>query len=202
MTCKWVIRVRVQQGIFWEVWVGIVLPISSPGLPKNGGWLDDRWRAWHLCEVDVPIDCSRWTFFDPLVFRSSRFPSIGSYTRELSDWYQHLVLPVQRLLRRALTVPNVYRLHALKFVHAWHKGVLPELFNHFFQYASVHNYNTRYATKQNLHKFRVNTNIGKPMISFMANDLWQELPYKFKDLNQFAFSKSVKNYILSQQYQT
>ena len=102
-----------------------------------------------------------------------------------------------------LTVANVYRLHALKFVNAWHKGVLPELFNHFFQYASnVHNYNTRYAAKQNLLKFRVNTNIGKPMISFMANDLWQELPYKFKDLNQFAFSKSVKNCILSQQYQT
>ena len=39
------------------------------------------------------------------------------------------------------------------------------------------------------------------MISFMAIDLWQELPYKFKDQNQFAFSKSVKNYILSQQYE-
>ena len=36
------------------------------------------------------------------------------------------------------------------------------------------------------------------MISFMAIDLWQELPYKFKDLNQFAFFKSVKNNILSQ----
>ena len=60
---------------------------------------------------------------------------------------------------------------------------------------------TRYAAKQNLPKFPVNTNIGKQMISFMAIDLWQELPYKFKDLNQFAFSKSVKNYILSQQYQ-
>ena len=35
------------------------------------------------------------------------------------------------------------------------------------------------------------------MISFMAIDLWQELPYKFKDLSQFAFSKSVKIYILS-----
>ena len=35
---------------------------------------------------------------------------------------------------------------------------------------------------------------------FTANDLWQELPYKY--LNQFAFPKSVMNYILSQQYQT
>ena len=46
------------------------------------------------------------------------------------------------------TVANVYRLHALKFIHAWHKGVLPEPFNHFFQYASnAQNYNTRYAAK-------------------------------------------------------
>ena len=78
-----------------------------------------------------------------------------------------------------LTVANVYHLHALKFVHAWHKGVLPELFNHFFQYASNFHCNTRYAAKQNLPKFQVNTNIGKQMISFMAIDLWQELPCKF-----------------------
>ena len=62
-------------------------------------------------------------------------------------------LPLLNILEM-LTVANVYRLDALKFVHAWHKGVLPEFFNHFFQYASnVHNYNTRYAAKQNLHKF-------------------------------------------------
>ena len=102
-----------------------------------------------------------------------------------------------------LTIANVYRLLISNFLHAWHKGVLPELLNHFFQYASnVHNCNTRYAAKQSLQKFLVNTNIGKQMIAFMAIDLWHELPYKFKDLNQFAFSKSVKNNIPSQQYQT
>jgi len=106
-------------------------------------------------------------------------------------------LPLLKILEM-LTVANIYHLHALKFIHAWHKGVLPELFNHFFQHASnVHNYNTRYVAKQNLHKFRVKTSTGKQMISFMAIDLWQELPYKVKDQNQFAFSKSVKNYILS-----
>ena len=40
-------------------------------------------------------------------------------------------LPLLNILEM-LTVANVYRLHALKFIHAWHKGVLPELFNHFF----------------------------------------------------------------------
>ena len=47
-------------------------------------------------------------------------------------------------------VNNVYRLHTLKFTCAWHKGILPKVFDHFFQYASnVHHYNTRYAAKQN-----------------------------------------------------
>ena len=44
-------------------------------------------------------------------------------------------LPLRNILE-ILTVSNVYRLHALKFVHAWHKGILPELINHFVQYAS------------------------------------------------------------------
>ena len=44
-------------------------------------------------------------------------------------------LPI-RIILEILTVSNVYRLHALKFVHAWHKGILPELINHFVQYAS------------------------------------------------------------------
>ena len=102
-----------------------------------------------------------------------------------------------------LTVNNVYRLHTLKFTHAWHKGILPKVFDHFFQYASnVHHYNTRYAAKQNLHKFRIKTNTGKRMVSFAAIDLWQEIPQNFKDLNPFSFTKSTKNYLLIQQHQT
>ena len=50
------------------------------------------------------------------------------------------------------------------------------------------NYDTRYAAKQILHRFRVNTNICKQTIPFTAVGPWQELLYKFKDLNQFAFS--------------
>ena len=35
-------------------------------------------------------------------------------------------LPLLNILE-ILTVTNVYRPHALKFIHAWHKGTLPEL---------------------------------------------------------------------------
>ena len=70
----------------------------------------------------------------------------------LSDAASYSILDFLSSRWKWLTVANVYHSHALKFVHAWHKGVLPELFNYFFQYASnVHNYNTRYAAKRNLH---------------------------------------------------
>ena len=96
-----------------------------------------------------------------------------------------------------LTVNNVYRLHTLKFTYAWHKGILPKVFDHFFQYASnVHHH------KQKLYKIRIKTNTGKRMVSFAAIDLWQEIPQNFKDLNPFSFSKSTKNYLLIQQHQT
>lgn len=109
-------------------------------------------------------------------------------------------LPLLNILD-LLTVDNIYRLHALKFTHLWHKGQLPSLFNNFFQYATdVHNYNTRYAAKQNLYKSRVRTNTGKQMISNMAIDLWHDIPSHLKDLNTFSFSKKIKYNLLSEQH--
>ena len=100
-----------------------------------------------------------------------------------------------------LTVHNVYVLHALKFTHLWHKGLLPNIFQNIFKYANtVHNYNTRYAANQNLYKSKVRTNIGKQRISFVAIDLWKDLPSDLKDLNVFLFSKNLKRYLLSEQH--
>ena len=71
-----------------------------------------------------------------------------------------------------LTVNNIYRLQVLKFLHSWHKGLLPEVFDNMFQYASnIHGYNTRYAAKHNLYKPNVRTNLGKQLISFVATDI-------------------------------
>ena len=94
-----------------------------------------------------------------------------------------------------LTVNNVYRLHALKFTHLWHKGHLPSLFDNLFQYASCrHTHNTRYASKQNF------CNPENKMFSYQAIDLWRDIPYYLKDLNAFSFAKEIKHHLLSEQY--
>ena len=99
-----------------------------------------------------------------------------------------------------LTVDNIYRLEVLKFSHSWHNGLLPEVFDNTFQYArSIHRYNTRYSAKQNFYKYKIKTNAGKQSLSYMAIDIWKDLPSSLKDLSVFVFPKYIKRYLLSEQ---
>ena len=76
-----------------------------------------------------------------------------------------------------LTVDNIYRLEALKFPHSWHNELLPKVFNNTFQYArNIHRYNTRYTAKQNFYKYKIRTNAGKQSVSYMAIDIWKDIP--------------------------
>ena len=57
-----------------------------------------------------------------------------------------------------------------------------------FQYArNIHGYNTRYTAKQNFYKYKVKTNTGKQSVSYMAIDIWKDLPSSLKDLSVFAY---------------
>ena len=47
-------------------------------------------------------------------------------------------------------------------------------------------------------KPRVRTNTGKQMISFVAIDLWKNIPQHFKDLNAIAYSKQIKRDLLAE----
>ena len=98
------------------------------------------------------------------------------------------------------TVDNIYRLEVLKFSRLWHNGLLPEIFHDIFLYArNMHRYNTRYTAKQNFYKYKVRTNTGKQSVSFMAIDIWKDIPSSLKDLSVFAFPKQIKRYLLSEQ---
>ena len=68
--------------------------------------------------------------------------------------------------------------------------MLREVFNEIFQYASdIRGYGTRYAVKQNLYKFGVRTNIGKQSLSFIAIDIWKDLPFSINSIKHFRSSQ-------------
>ena len=101
-----------------------------------------------------------------------------------------------------LSVHNVHCLHVLKFTHLWHRVMLPGIFGNMFRYArNVHSYNTIYVDIDNLYKSSVKTNIDKQTITFMAIDLWKNLPLPLKLLNTFSFTKHLKAHLLTQQRQ-
>ena len=92
-------------------------------------------------------------------------------------------------------------IHVLKFMHLWHIGALPSIFNSLFKYAGdVHSYNTRYASDRNLYKSKVTTNIGKQSISFMAIDIWNSIPVELNLAKKHTlFPKNLKQYLLEKQ---
>ena len=95
---------------------------------------------------------------------------------------------------------NIYCLQGSKFVHSRHKGCLREVFDIMFQYASnIHCYNTRYTAKKNLYKMSVRTNVGKQSISFIATDIWKDLPTHLKNSSLSALPKKFIHYLLSEQ---
>ena len=52
-------------------------------------------------------------------------------------------------------------------------------------------YNTRYSAKQNFYKYtgKIKTNAGKQSLSYMAIDIWKDLPSSLKELSVFVFPK-------------
>ena len=88
-------------------------------------------------------------------------------------------------------------LEVLKFSHSWHNGPLPEVFDNTFQYTrNIHKYNTRYSAKQNFYKYKVTTTAGKQSVSYMAIDIWKDLPSSLKDVS-YCQNKNRTNFPLS-----
>ena len=82
----------------------------------------------------------------------------------------------------------------------WYIWFYPEVFDNTFQYArNIHKYNTRYSPKHNFYKYKVKTTAGKQSVSYMAIDIWKDLPPFLKDLSVFVFPKYLKRYLLSEQ---
>ena len=76
---------------------------------------------------------------------------------------------------------SVRRLQVLRFIHLWHKGLLPDVFDNMFQYASnIYGYDTRYSAERNLRKPKVRK-ILENSLSFAAIDIWKDLPSSLKD---------------------
>ena len=74
---------------------------------------------------------------------------------------------------------------------ALHKLITPS--------SEVHNYNTRYASKENLYRPVSRTNYGLSRFSSMASRVWEKVPYRLKILPFSSFIQQYKHHLLVNQ---
>ena len=82
------------------------------------------------------------------------------------------------------------------------KDTPPALYDLVQQASAVHNYNTRYATNQNLCRpfSRTNyTNYGQARFSVVASQTWEATPMKIKCLPLNSFKKEYKLFLFDSQ---
>ena len=65
--------------------------------------------------------------------------------------------------------------------------------------SEVHNYNTRYATKQNLYRPVSRTNYGLARFRVMASKIWETIPIEIKCLSHSSFKMQYKLFLLGNQ---
>lgn len=84
------------------------------------------------------------------------------------------------------------------FMHDFHHGNLPVVFNQFFLLVNKrHDYNTRSASKLNYSLPYVRTNYGKFNIKFVGAKVWNSLDEDLKNLNKTPFKKQLSKSIIN-----
>jgi len=78
--------------------------------------------------------------------------TFSNYDAQVAPFYKRLNIQKAQ---------NIYKLELAKFMHKFHDGLLPRIYNGLFQISSnLHNYSTRYASNQNYFIPSVHNNIG------------------------------------------
>ena len=74
------------------------------------------------------------------------------------------------------------------FMYDYHNGNLPATFNNIFkQVTSVHNYNTRLASRNTYYIDKIRTNYGKFSLRFQGPKAWNDIDDKYKTLSKSSF---------------
>ena len=83
---------------------------------------------------------------------------------------------------KLLKIKNIYQLEVPKFMYEHQHNKLPNLCNFYFTpTASIHKYNSRSTSHNNLYLSSINSNAAKNAIQFNGVQIWNSLSPKWKN---------------------
>lgn len=97
---------------------------------------------------------------------------------------------------QVLMIPDIEKLHILKFVHLQRNNMTPDVFyNLFIPNHTVHGHNTRQTC--NLHLHRTHNAYGKKTTKFYGAQLWNSIPAQLRMIeSNGTFGKHIKKSLL------
>ena len=88
--------------------------------------------------------------------------------------------------------PDLIFLHTALFMHDFKNDNLPACFDSFFSRVnSLHNYNTRHASKSTFSLPKIRTNYGKFNIKFSGACVWNKIDESTKTLKKQKFKDTL-----------
>ena len=124
-----------------------------------------------------------------------KFMSYSNYVVWISPQFYYKLLELHNL-DNIFNIKIASLVYKLKYLPsntpaALHKLITPS--------SGVHNYNTRYASKENLYRPVSRTNYGLSRFSSMASRVWEKVPYRLKILPFSSFIQQYKHHLLVNQ---
>ena len=99
---------------------------------------------------------------------------------------------------KILKIKDMYELEVFKFMHQHQHNKLPNLCNFYFTpTASIHNYNTRSTSHNNLYLSSINSNAAKNAIQFNGVQIWNSLSPEWKNFPFYKFKRFMKDHLIS-----
>jgi len=122
----------------------------------------------------------------PLIKLQNKLIKIINLTNmgSLEEHFQHLNI---------LCLPKLYSVSVGKFMHSYHKKLLPNHFEYFIPLSSIHYHSTRLATSNNLFLPRANSSSGKCSLKFIGQKVWSSIPDDIKFSTAFTFNGNLRN---------
>ena len=170
------LRYYVSVSSLRQLYYNLIYPYISYGLASWGAACQTRLQTVRTKQNK----CIRSIFF-------------ASQRENASIYYKLLELHNLDNIFNIKIASLVYKLKYLpsNTPAALHKLITPS--------SGVHNYNTRYASKENLYRPVSRTNYGLSRFSSMASRVWEKVPYRLKILPFSSFIQQYKHHLLVNQ---
>ena len=107
--------------------------------------------------------------------------------------------PITRLYKNLnfLKLEDIYKLKLAKYMYKLHHRYLPSsLMNSYTKIELIHVHNTRQVENITFYKPRINKSIGKNLLVYRGNSIWNEINNSIKKLNWNSFKKQYKKHFI------